>query len=170
MRLRRTAPPSAFLTLQPKRLRARPLGRRKIVNSRLDRRRPWRYTASYSARRTSRQARGKPSRGESDARETVAPFLAALRKDFPSALAFHAPAESVLFVTGTYMGLISAFWQRSLSCAACELAERSRVKRRLATGHASPEIVASRARTSGVGETVSVDDGGGTVKKTEGYG
>jgi hypothetical protein len=133
MRLRRTAPPSAFLMLQPNRLRSRPLGRRNSVNSRLDLRRPSRYTASYSARRTNRQARGKPSSAfrspldstgvpapdcdALDARETVASLLAALRKDFPSTLALHACAEPVLLVTGAHMGLKGAFRQRSLSSA-----------------------------------------------------
>ena len=112
MRLRRTAVPSAFLMLQPKRLKTRPLGRRKTVNARFDLRRPWRYTDSYSARRTRRQSRGKPSRGLSDARETVTPFLAALRKDFPSTLALHACAIPMLFMTGAHVGLISAFRQR----------------------------------------------------------
>lgn len=117
MRLRRTALPSAFLMLQPNRLRSRSLGRRKAVNWRLDRRRPSRYTASYSARRTKRQARGKSCRGASDARETVASLLAALRKDFPSTLALHSRAEPVLLVAGAHVGLICAFRQRSLSSA-----------------------------------------------------
>jgi hypothetical protein len=115
MRLRRTAPPSAFLMLQPNRLMSRPLGRRKTVNSRPDRRRPSRYTASYSARRTSRPARGNPNRGGSDPRETVAPFLAALRKDLPSTLALHSCAEPMFFVARAHMGLKSAFRQRILS-------------------------------------------------------
>lgn len=109
MRLRRTAPPSAFLMLQPNRLRSRPLARRKTVNSRLVRRRPSRYTASYSARRTRRQARGKSRRGASDARETVASLLAALREYFASTLALHPRPESVLLVAGAYMGLKRAF-------------------------------------------------------------
>jgi hypothetical protein len=112
MRLRRTAVAWAFLMLQPNRLRPRPLGRRKIVNSRLDLRRPSRYTASYSARRTKRHSRGRPSRGGSDARETVAPFPATLRKDFPSTLALHARAIAMLLMTGAHVGLISAFRQR----------------------------------------------------------
>jgi hypothetical protein len=123
MRLRRTAPPSAFLMLQPKRLISRPLRRRKTANSRPVRRRPSRYTASYSARRTRRQARGKSRRGDSDARETVAPLLAALRKDFPSTLALHACAEAVLLMASAHMRLKSAFRQRpspmfALWCAA----------------------------------------------------
>jgi hypothetical protein len=117
MRLRRTALPRAFLMLQPKRLTPRLLGRRKTVNSRLVRRRPSRYTASYSARRTSRQARGKSSRGSSDARETVASLLAALREYFASTLALHACAEAVFLVTGAHVGLICPFRHRSLSSA-----------------------------------------------------
>jgi hypothetical protein len=116
IRLRRTALPSAFFMLQPKRLLARPLGRRNSVNSRLLRRRPSRYTASYSARRTRRKARGKSSRvATSDAREAVAPFFAASCKNFPSTLGFHALAKPVLFMAAPHMRLKSAFRQRSLS-------------------------------------------------------
>jgi hypothetical protein len=115
MRLRRTAPPSAFFRLQPKRLIARPLGRRKAVNSRLVRRRPSRYTTSYSMRRTRRQARGKSSRGTSDPRETVAPLFAALGKNLASTLRFHAYAEAMFLMTAAHMGLKRAFRQRSFS-------------------------------------------------------
>src|ERR1700678_848468 len=112
IRLRRTAFPSAFLMLQPNRLISRPLGRTNRVNSRLLRRRPSRYTASYSARRTSRVSRGRSSRGGSDAREGVAPFFAACGKDFSSTLGFHAFAESVFFVAAPHVRLISAVQQR----------------------------------------------------------
>ena len=113
MRLRPTAFPSAFLMLQPNRLTSRPLGRRKIVNSRLDLRRPALYTASYSARRISRQARGNPSPGASDARKAVTSLFAALCKDFPSTLALHTCAETVLFMTAAHMRLKSTFRQES---------------------------------------------------------
>ena len=112
MRFRRTAPPKVFLMLHPNRLRSRSLGRRKTANSRPGFRRPSRYTASYSARRTNRHARGKPNRGRSDACETVTPFLAALRKHFLTALAFHALAEAMFFVTAAHMGLKCTFRQR----------------------------------------------------------
>ena len=124
MRFRRTAPPRVLRMLQPNRLCARPLGRRKTVNSRPDRRRPSRYTASYSPRRTNRLARGKPP-GASDARETVASFLSALRKDFASTRALHACAEPVLLMSGAHMGLIGAFRQRSLSSGFAGWALRS---------------------------------------------
>ena len=114
IRLRRTAPPSAFLMLQPNRLRSRPLGRRKTANSRPDFRRPSRYTASYSTRRTNRHARGNPS-GRLDSRETVAPFLASLRKHSTSTRALHACAEAVLLMTAAHMGLKSTFRQRWFS-------------------------------------------------------
>ncbi len=112
MRFRFTAFPSAFLMLHPNRLTASPLGRTNSVNSRLLRRRPSRYTASYSARRTSRVSRGRSSRRGSDAREGVAPFLAACGKDFPSTLGLHAFAESVFLVAAPHVRLISAFRQR----------------------------------------------------------
>jgi hypothetical protein len=115
MRLRRTALPSAFLMLQPNRLFSRPLGRRNTVNSRLVRRRPSRYTASYSLRRTNRASRGKSSRGGSDAREAVASLLAASCKDFPSTLSFHAFAKSVLLMSAPHMRLKSPFRQRYFS-------------------------------------------------------
>jgi hypothetical protein len=117
MRLRFTALPSAFLMLQPNRLSSRPLARRKTANSRLARRRPSRYTASYSDRRTKRAARGKSCRGVSDARKTVAPLLAACREYFPSTLALHSCAEPVLLMTAPHMRLKSAFRQRSFSSA-----------------------------------------------------
>jgi len=117
MRLRFTALPSAFLMLHPNRLSSRPLARRKTANSRLVRRRPSRYTASYSDRRTRRAARGKSRRGVSDARKTVAPLLAACRKYLPSTLAFHSSAKSVLLMAAPHMRLKSAFRQRSLSSA-----------------------------------------------------
>lgn len=117
MRLRFTALPSAFLMLHPNRLSSRPLARRKTANSRLVRRRPSRYTASYSDRRTRRTARGKSCRGVSDARKTVAPLLAACRKYLPSTLAFHSSAKSVLLMAAPHMRLKSAFRQRSLSSA-----------------------------------------------------
>jgi hypothetical protein len=115
MRLRRTAVPSAFLMLQPNRLTSSPLERRNMVNSRLVRLRPSRYTASYSARCKMRLARGRSSLGASDSREAVASFFAALRKNLSPALALHACAKSVLLMTAAHMGLKRTFRQRSLS-------------------------------------------------------
>jgi hypothetical protein len=124
MRLRRTAVPSAFFTLQPNRLKSRPFGRRKTVNSQPARLRPSLYTASYSARRSNRHDRGKSNCDDSDPRETVASLFAALRKNSSPARALHACAKSVLFVTGAHMGLKRTFRQRSLS-SSCKLGGRS---------------------------------------------
>jgi hypothetical protein len=131
MRLRRTALPSAFLMLQPNRLRSRPLGRTKRVNSRLERRLPSRYTTSYSARRATRHSRGSPPGATSDSREAMTSLFAASGKNFATTLRLHAFAEAVFFVTAAHMGLKSTFRQRILSsifagCAAsaAELAHR----------------------------------------------
>lgn len=113
IRLRRTAPPCAFFTLVPKRLMSRPLGRMNTTNGWFDRRRPSRYTASNSERRTSRQARGKSSRGRLDGREGVASFFAASRKDLPSTLGLHACAKAMLLMAAPHTGLIGAFRQRT---------------------------------------------------------
>jgi hypothetical protein len=160
MRLRFTAFPSAFLMLQPKRLSSIPLGRRKTANSRLDRRRPSRYTASYSTRRTSRPARGNPYRGGSDARETVAPFLAALRKDFPSTLALHPCAEAMLLMTAAHVRLKSAFRQRVRSLIMTISLAPAPVNR--ACHHASCKpLQIARAKA----ETASVVEPRSTVKE-----
>lgn len=143
IRLRRTALPSAFLMLQPNRLFSRPLGRMNIVNSRLDRRRPSRYTASYSPRRTSRAARGIFKPGASDARETVPPLLAPLRKHLPSALALHSSAKAVLLMPAAHMRLKCSLRQRSLSSV-----RKSWVIRR--------RLLASPARAIGLHRCVQV--------------
>ncbi len=123
MRLRTTAPPTAFFTLIPRRLCPRPLARAKAANCALARRRPARYTASNSARRNSRTARGKRcevpappggTRAELDWREAMTSLLAARRQHFASALALHARAEPVGLVTAAHFGLKGAFRQREL--------------------------------------------------------
>ena len=124
IRFRTTALPSAFFTLMPKRSRGNPFARKKIRNVAFERRRPWRYTASYSERRTSRHSRGKfrlPSAvaptdfSHSDAREAVAPFFAASREDFFPARTLHSRAEPVLFVPPPNMRLKRAFYQAIFS-------------------------------------------------------
>ena len=171
MRLRWTAPPSAFLMLQPNRLISRPLGRRNIVNSRLVRRRPSRYTASYSERRTSRQFRGRSSRGLSDARETVAPLLAALGQNFPSTLTLHALAKAVLLVTAAHMRLKRAFRQRSFTSALglfrCEPVGRCGTATTPLFAHTQSRVGAThRKRISHPGETNSVLDPRCAVKNS----
>jgi len=115
IRFRRTAFPNPFLMLHPNRLMCKPFARRKTVNSRLVRRRPSLYTASYSARCTSRQARGNLNRAASDSREAVTPFPAATCKDFSAPWALHACAKAVLLMTASHMRLIRPLRQRCFS-------------------------------------------------------
>jgi hypothetical protein len=109
MRFRFTAFPSAFLMLHPNRLIGSPFWRTNSVNWRLDLRFASRYTASYSARLTIRHSRGRSSRGGSDARESVAPLLAACGKHFLSTCRFHPFAEPMLLMSPSHMGLKSTF-------------------------------------------------------------
>ena len=162
MRLRFTALPSAFLMLHPNRLSSRPLARRKTANSRLVRRRPSRYTASYSDRRTRRAVRGKSCRGVSEARKTVAPLLAACRKYLPSTLALHPSPKSVLLMTAPHMRLKSAFRQRSFSSAfrSISVCNTSR-----APGEFRPPSPFSLPRIAHPNETMSLDDPRTSVKE-----
>ena len=163
MRLRFTALPSAFLMLHPNRLSSRPLARRKTANSRLVRRRPSRYTASYSDRRTRRAVRGKSCRGVSDARKTVAPLLAACRKYLPSTLALHSCAKSMLLMAAPHMRLKSAFRQRSLSSAFRSISVCTTSR---APGEFRPaNSVLSLERIAHPNETMSLDDPRTSVKE-----
>lgn len=150
MRLRRTAVPRAFFMLQPKRLRSSPFGRTNSANSRPVRRRPSRYTASYSARRSKRQVRGKSSAGASDARETVASFPAASRKHLFPTLAFHTCAEAVFLVSGPHMGLKRAFRQRSISSifAGWPVLAANSVRRISSRTQANPVVYSTAAARS----------------------
>jgi len=162
MRLRFTAPPSPFLILHPNRLSSRPLARRKTANSRLVRRRPSRYTASYSDRRTRRAARGKSCRGVSDARKTVAPLLAACRKYLPPTLALHPSPKSVLLMTAPHMRLKSAFRQRPLSSAFRSISVRSSPARPASFAQQIRSLIAKIAHPN---ETMSLDDPRISVKE-----
>ena len=162
MRLRFTALPSAFLMLHPNRLSSRPLARRKTANSRLVRRRPSRYTASYSDRRTRRAVRGKSCRGVSDARKTVAPLLAACRKYLPSTLALHSSAKSVLLMAAPHMRLKSAFRQRSSPLLFAQPLYLVRPAR--PASFASNSVI-SLQRIAHPNETMSLDDPRTSVKE-----
>ena len=179
MRLRRTAVPKAFLTLQPNRLTSRPLGRRKTANSRTIWRLPCRYTASYSARLRRRKDLGKVKGGVLDARKTVASFPASFSENFSSASALHARAEAVFLVTTAHVRLKRTFRQRSISSEIVSgfrptnwrSSVRPTKRRRLAPTNqdsqsallaASPHALQSAAALS---ETDSVCDACGRVKK-----
>ena len=97
MRLRPTAGAQRALDAPAEPADVEAIRAEKILNSRLDFRRPALYTASYSARRSNRQSRGRPSPGASDARKSMASLFAASSKNFSSTLALHTRAEAVLF-------------------------------------------------------------------------
>jgi hypothetical protein len=138
------------------------LARRKTANSRLVRRRPSRYTASYSDRRTRRAARGKSCRGVSDARKTVAPLLAACRKYLPPTLALHPSPKSVLLMTAPHMRLKSAFRQRSFSSAFRSISVRSSPARPASFAQQIRSLIAKIAHPN---ETMSLDDPRISVKE-----
>src|SRR5438477_497469 len=111
MRLRTTAPPNAFLMLNPKRLSGSWFTRKKTVKWELDRRFPVRYTASNSPLRTSRAARGKSRRPSLLGREPMASLLAARRQHLAAALRLHAYAKAVRLRAPPLPRLISPLWQ-----------------------------------------------------------
>src|SRR5215471_4408773 len=122
IRLRTTAPPSAFLMLNPKRLCGSSLARKKTVKWELERRFPARYTASNSPRLTSRVSRGNdcPPRPESASGigggalvggKPMASLLAARRKHLAAALRLHARAETVRLRAAPAPRLKCALWQ-----------------------------------------------------------
>ncbi len=160
IRLRTTALPSAFFTLIPKRSRSSPFARRKTRKVALDRRRPSRYTASNSDRRTSRHSRGKfffartfapasaacswrlsASGGPSDPRNAVASLFAASRKDFLSTFGLHSRAEPMLLVPPPDMRLKRTLYQRIFSLNGCCTVTRKPAIRK----NARPPTAKSRA-------------------------
>jgi hypothetical protein len=115
MRLRTTAPPSAFLMLNPKRLIGCPLARTNTVKWELERRLPVRYTSSNSLFRTSRTSRGnvRPAVGPSAllGRKAMTALLAARRQHLAATLGFHAHAKSVCLGAASFPRLICTLWQ-----------------------------------------------------------
>jgi hypothetical protein len=120
IRLRTTAPPSAFFTLIPKRLRPVSFGRKKTTNCALERLRPLRYTASNSPRRTSRASRGKrrlpfcPAPEASDGRKAMASLLSPRGQHAAPSYGLHARAEAMRFMATPHAWLKSALGQSSL--------------------------------------------------------
>ena len=111
MRLRTTAPPSAFLMLNPNRLCGNSFARRKIVKREFERRFPARYTASKSARRSSRASRGKPESPVLFGSEPMTALLAACREHFAASRGLHTRTESVRLGAPALARLICALWQ-----------------------------------------------------------
>src|SRR5258708_32111130 len=113
IRLRTTAPPSAFLMLKPKRLSGNWLAPRKTVNWQPQPRFPARYTASNSPRRTSRAPRGNSRRPGSLGSKAIASLLAARRQNPAAALRLHARAEAVRLCAAPPAWLKCALWQNN---------------------------------------------------------
>src|SRR5262249_55168344 len=115
MRLRTTAPPNAFLMLNPKRQFGWPLARTKTVKWELERRLPARYTSSNSLFRTSRASRGnvRPAVGPSPllGREPMAALLAARRQHLAAAFGLHAHAKPVCLGAAPSPRLKCTLWQ-----------------------------------------------------------
>jgi hypothetical protein len=115
MRLRTTAPPNAFLMLNPKRQFGSPLARTKTVKWELERRLPARYTSSNSLFRTSRASRGnvRPAAGPVPLlrREPMTALLAARRQHFAAAFGLHAHAKPVCFGAAASPRLKCTLWQ-----------------------------------------------------------
>ena len=115
MRLRTTAPPKAFLMLNPKRLAGCPLARTKTVKWELERRLPARYTSSNSLFRTSRASRGyvRPAVEPSPLlrREPMTALLAARRQHFAAAFGFHTHPKPVCLGAAPSPRLKCTLWQ-----------------------------------------------------------
>jgi hypothetical protein len=120
MRLRTTAPPNAFLMLNPKRLIGCPLARTKTVKWELERRLPARYTKSNSLFRTNLASRGNfwPVAGPSPLlwREAMTALLAARRKHFAATLGLHANPKPVCLGAAAFPRLICTLWQSIPPC------------------------------------------------------
>ena len=111
MRLRTTAPPSAFLMLNPNRVSGSWFARKKTVKWEFDRRLPVRYTASNSPRRTNRAVRGNSRPSGLLRREPMASLLAASRQNLAASYGLHAYAKSVCLGAPPFPRLICSLWQ-----------------------------------------------------------
>jgi len=120
MRLRTTAPPKAFLMLNPKRLIGCPLARTNTVKWELERRLPARYTRSNSLFRTSLASRGNfwPTAGPPSSlwRKAMAALLAARRQHFAATLGLHTRAKPVCLGAAAFPRLICTLWQSIPPC------------------------------------------------------
>jgi hypothetical protein len=111
MRLRTTAPPSAFLMLNPNRVSGSWFARKKTVKWEFERRLPARYTASNSPRRTNRAPRGNCRPCGLLGGEPMASLLAARRQHLAAPYGLHAYAKSVRLGAPPFPRLICSLWQ-----------------------------------------------------------
>jgi hypothetical protein len=120
MRLRTTAPPSAFLMLNPNRVSGSWFARKKTVKWEFDRRLPVRYTASNSPRRTNRAVRGNSRPSGLLRREPMASLLAASRQNLAASYGLHAYAKSVCLGAPPFPRLICSLWQSNPPLISCD--------------------------------------------------
>jgi hypothetical protein len=113
MRLRTTAPPSAFLMLNPNRLCGNWFARKKTVKWEFERRLPVRYTASNSPRRTNRAARGNFRSSGSLGCKPMASLLTSRRQHLAASNGLHAYAKSVRLGPPPFSRLICSLWQNN---------------------------------------------------------
>src|SRR6266571_3134190 len=102
IRLRSTAPPSAFFTLMPKRLRGPPLARKKTTN------------CAEDFRAARENACGAPAE-VLNGREAMTTLLTARCQDSAAPFGFHSGAEAMGFMAPAHFGLKGAFGQRCSS-------------------------------------------------------
>jgi hypothetical protein len=113
MRLRTTAPPSAFLMLNPNRVSGSWFARKKTVKWEFERRLPVRYTASNSPRRTNRAPRGNCRPCGLLGGEPMASLLTARRQHLAAPYGLHAHAKSVGLGAPPFPRLICSLWQNN---------------------------------------------------------
>ena len=114
MRLRTTAPPSAFLMLNPNRLFGSSFARRKTVKRELERRFPARLVRPGEFDAVYRASRGKLKAPALLGGEPMAALLAACRKHLAASCGLHARTETVRLGAPALARLISALWQSNL--------------------------------------------------------
>src|SRR5882762_7573490 len=159
MRLRTTAPPSAFLMLNPNLLCGSSFARRKTVKWEFERRFPARYTASKSPRRTSRASRGKSSRPALNGCEPMTALLAACRKHLAASGGLHTRTKSVRFGPPAFARLISALWQSNPPLVTCAQDAKFQIQNFGLLGTRRPEPSdGSQAAPAATCESVSVVD------------
>jgi hypothetical protein len=159
MRLRTTAPPSAFLMLNPNLLCGSSFARRKTVKWEFERRFPARYTASKSPRRTSRASRGKSNRPALNGSEPMTALLAARRKHLAASGSLHTRTKSVRFGAPAFARLISALWQSNPPLVTCAQDGKFQMQNFALLGTRRPEPSdGSQAAPAATCESVSVVD------------
>jgi hypothetical protein len=169
MRLRTTAPPNAFLMLNPKRLSGSWFARKNTVKWELERRFPVRYTASNSPLRTNRAVRGKSRRPSLLGREPMTSLLTTRRQHFAAAFCFHAHAKAMRLCATPLPRLISPLWQSTPPLITFETAARFHRSIGLASRRLLKQTTLDQATFAAHSESVSVFDRRSHGQENRGY-